>query len=53
MTYIQNKAIQNYVHNVDTSIASEAISTTIEYYPGSEVTYTPPTGATNLLVYSI
>ncbi len=49
MTYIQNKTIQNYVHNVDTSITKEVISTTIEYYPGTEVTYTPPSGATSVI----
>ena len=49
MTYIQNKTIQNYIHNVDTTISSEVISTTIEYYPGTEVTYTPTTGASGVI----
>ena len=49
MSYIQNKTIQNYVHNVDTSFTKEAISTTIEYYPGTEVTYTPPAGASSVI----
>ena len=49
MTYIKNKTIQNYVHNVDTSITKEVISTTIEYYPGTEVTYTPPASASSVI----
>lgn len=50
MTYIQNKKIQNYVHNVDTNFTKEVISTSIEDYPGTEVTYTPPAG-TSKVVY--
>ena len=49
MTYIQNKKIQNYVHHVDTNFTKEVISTTIEYYPGTEVTYTPPSGASKVI----
>ena len=49
MTYIKNKTIQNYVHNVDTSFTKEAISTSIEYYPGTEVTYTPVAGSSNVI----
>ena len=49
MTYIQNKKIQNYIHHVDTNFTKEVISTTIEYYPGTEVTYTPVTGATKVV----
>jgi len=42
----------NYIHNVDTSFTKEAISTTVEYYPGTEVTYTPTTGSSKV-VYEI
>lgn len=42
--------LQNYVHNVDTSVTKEVISTTIEYYPGTGVTYTPTDGA-NKVIY--
>ena len=46
MSYLlDNTKIKNYVHNVDTSFTKEAVYTTIEYYPGTEVTYTPSTGA--------
>ena len=49
MTYIQNKKIQNYVHNIDTSFTKEVISTTVEYYPGTETTYTPPSNASKVI----
>ena len=49
MTYIQNKKIQNYVHNVDTSFTKEVITTTLEYYPGTEVTYTPSSNASSVI----
>lgn len=49
MTYIQNKKIQNYVHHVDTDFIKEVISTTVEYYPGTEVTYTPSSGASKVI----
>jgi len=46
---IEANKLQNYVHNVDTSFTKEAISTTIEYYPGTGVTYTPSTGASKVI----
>ena len=49
MTFIQNKKIQNYVHNIDTSFTKEAISTSVEVYPGTEVTYTPVPGSSNVI----
>tara|TARA_Y100001970_G_scaffold109795_1_gene137124 strand:- start:11684 stop:12160 length:477 start_codon:yes stop_codon:yes gene_type:complete len=50
MSYLINKEnITNYVHNVDTSFVKEGISTTIEYYPGTEVTYTPTTSASKVI----
>ena len=51
MSYLVNtENIKNYVHNVDTSFVKEAVSTTIEYYPGTEVTYTP-TSNYNKVIY--
>ena len=44
MAHLEEK-LRNYVHHVDTSFAKEEISTTVEYYPGTEVTYTPVPGA--------
>ncbi len=50
MSYLaETRPIQNYVHNVDTSFSSQAVSTSIIYYPGTEVTYTPTTGATKVI----
>ena len=50
MSYLINtENIANYVHNVDTSFVKETISTTIEYYPGTEVTYTPSEGASKVI----
>tara|TARA_Y100000310_G_C20522272_1_gene734255 strand:- start:322 stop:804 length:483 start_codon:yes stop_codon:yes gene_type:complete len=50
MSYlIDSKKIQNFVHNVDSSFTQEDISTTIEYFPGTEVTYTPTTGASKVV----
>ena len=53
MSYLLlNKKLKNYVHNVDTNFATQGspwtpagnihvIGTTIKYYQGTEVTYTP------------
>ena len=41
MSYIVKDTYSNFVHNVDTSFTKEAITTSLEYYPGTEVTYTP------------
>ena len=50
MSYLINKEnLSNFVHNVDTSFTKEAISTTIEYYPGTEVTYTPTSDSTKII----
>tara|TARA_B100000212_G_scaffold110904_2_gene82517 strand:+ start:16977 stop:17468 length:492 start_codon:yes stop_codon:yes gene_type:complete len=50
MSYLAEiSPIQNYVHNVDTSFTKQAVTTTIIYYPGTEVTYTPVTGATKVI----
>ena len=46
---IETNKLQNYVHNVDTSFTKEVISTSIEYYPGTGVTYTPSTGASKVI----
>ena len=50
MTYIFNNKIQNYEHNVDTSFVKEIVSTTIEYYKGTGVTYTPVAGASKVII---
>ena len=50
MSYlIDSKKIQNFTHNVDASFSQEDISTTIEYFPGTEVTYTPTSGASKVI----
>lgn len=61
MTYIiKNDKTSNFVHNVDTSFATEGspwtpasnthvIGTSIKYYYGTEVTYTPTPGASNVV----
>ena len=50
MSYlINNENFTNFVHNVDTSFTKEIIGTTIEYYPGTEVTYTPTSGASKVI----
>lgn len=50
MSYLVNKEnYSNFVHNVDTSFTKEVITTSIEYYPGTEVTYTPTTGASKVI----
>ena len=41
--------LKNFVHNVDTSFTRETISTTVEYYPGTGVTYTPASGASKVI----
>ncbi len=40
----------NYSHRADTDFTPEAISTTIEYYKGTGVTYTPVAGATKVII---
>ena len=50
MTYsITSGKIKNYVHNVDTSFAKQLLGTSIVGYNGTEVTYTPPVGATSVV----
>ena len=49
MSYIKKNVYSNFVHNVDTSFTKEPISTTIEYYPGTEVTYTPSSDASKVI----
>ena len=50
MSYlIDLKKIQNFTHHVDTSFTKEVISTTLEYFPGTEVTYTPTSGASKVI----
>ena len=46
---IETNKLQNYVHHVDTSFTKEQISTTVEYYPGTGVTYTPASGASKVI----
>lgn len=48
MAHLEQK-IRNYVHNVDTSFTEEVISTTLVYYPGTEVTYTPVVGSEKVI----
>ena len=50
MTYIFNDSLQNYIHNIDTSFTSNEVSTTIEYYEGTGVSYTPASNASNVIV---
>ncbi len=56
MTYIRNKKLQNYVHNVDTSFTSQAITETSKSddtaLDSTEVTYTPDSSALKV-VYEI
>tara|TARA_B100000427_G_scaffold309569_1_gene298698 strand:+ start:2204 stop:2686 length:483 start_codon:yes stop_codon:yes gene_type:complete len=50
MSYlVDSKKIQNFTHNVDASFSQEDISTTVEYFPGTEVTYTPTSGASKVI----
>ena len=50
MSYLINKEnFSNFVHNVDTTFTKEVINTSVEYYPGTEVTYTPTTGASKVI----
>ena len=46
---IDKSKLQNFIHHVDTSFTKEVISTTIEYYPGTGVTYTPTSGASKVI----
>ena len=46
---IETNKIRNFIHNVDTSFTKEQISTTVEYYPGTGVTYTPTSGASKVI----
>ena len=50
MSYLVSpQKLKNFVHNVDTSFVKEVVSTTIEYYKGTGVTYTPTTGASKVI----
>jgi len=49
MSYDPSNKIQNYVHNVDTSFTKKVISTSVEYYPGTEITYTPMSNASKVI----
>ena len=50
MTYsLISKKIQNYTHNVDTSFTKQQLGTSIVGYNGTEVTYTPPANAQNII----
>lgn len=50
MSYLVNSEnFTNFEYNVDTNFTKEAIGTSIEYYPGTEVTYTPTSGASKVL----
>ena len=46
---IETNKLQNHIHNVDTSFTQEQISDTVEYYPGTGVTYTPTSGASKVI----
>ena len=46
---IDKSKLQNFVHHVDTSFTKEVISTTVKYYPGTGVTYTPTSGASKVI----
>lgn len=50
MTYIKNiETANNFVSLADTNFIKEQISTTIEYYKGTEVTYTPTEGSSKVV----
>ncbi len=61
MTYLaRTEKLKNYVHNVDTSFTSEGspwtpannskiVTTSVELYQGTEVTYTPAAGASKVV----
>mgnify|MGYP001187035145 CR=1 FL=1 len=49
MSFIVKNTYSNFVHSVDTSFTSEAISAVLEFYPGTEVTYTPQSGASKVI----
>ena len=49
MSFILKDTYSNFVHSVDTSFTSEAISTALEFYPGTEVTYTPQSSASKVI----
>jgi len=50
MSYFKtSKKIQNYTHNVDTSFTKQQLGTSIVAYNGTEITYTPPAGATSVV----
>jgi len=50
MSYIiLSKKIQNYAHNVDTSFVKQQLPISITAYNGTEITYTPPAGATSVV----
>lgn len=49
MSFILKDKYSNFVHSVDTSFTSEVISTVVEFYPGTEVTYTPQSGASKVI----
>ena len=50
MSYLKtNRKIKNYIHNVDTSFTKQQLGTSIVGYNGTEVTYTPPANAQNVV----
>ena len=50
MSYLINtENIANYAYNVDTNFTKEVISTSIEDFPGTEITYTPESGASKVI----
>lgn len=50
MSYsITSGKIKNYVHSVDTSFTKQQLGTSIVAYNGTEITYTPPAGATSVV----
>lgn len=50
MSYLlDSRKLQSYSFNVDTSFVAEQISDTIEAYPGTSITYTCPSGASEII----
>ena len=50
MSYLINTEVfENFIHNIDTTFTKEQIGLSIEYYPGTEVTYTPSASASKVI----
>lgn len=50
MSYLTSSdRLQNYAYNIDTSFTKQPVGTTLVKYNGTEVTYTPISGASNVV----